>query len=558
MERLLNGRRDRESGVALVVTLGVVLIVALLILAASTSGLIDRGVSANQFRGNAAYYVAQTGIDVYKTAVFRNLVDFYEEEGQGWCESPIAGGISDGDGNVILPPNTWTDWVTFGNGRYRVRYDPAGIYFVLTSEGEVGDGRSTVQLIAGAGAGPGSAWDNAILARGASPGSKAINGNVAVYGSLHIVRGSIDGTLALSGTAGVFNDYRGNLAESTDIYDEVSSIVDPDVDLCARLKIADGNVYLESGAVQLGARDHPIYSIHLGDGIVCRAKDQATGGCKPKDIITDHHDSDLVWLKYPEEEDVNLNSPYGPYDHDLPQMLQSMLDQAFKTDVDGVPVAGCEWLYEPDPDPAEPQDPDPAEPGELRVRLPPADPSADSDVCGDGTNSVRWVAATADTPGHLVVTGWVDFPVGEVAVVGTLLYSGQGTFIVGETLDDAGASITVGGGASIRPLGFRTFPLTDALALLSTGGITFSSTAANDPSAVLMWAKGTFRAEKQVTIVGSVIAEDFDLGNNVPRIAYHPDIRLAAEDLCLPGTACAGDGVPDNPGLMADIAIERR
>src|SRR5690606_15215892 len=111
MERLLNGRRDRESGVALVVTLGVVLIVALLILAASTSGRIDRGVSANQFRGNAAYYVAQTGIDVYKTAVFRNLVDLYEEEGQGWCESPIAGGISDGDGNVILPPNTWTDWV---------------------------------------------------------------------------------------------------------------------------------------------------------------------------------------------------------------------------------------------------------------------------------------------------------------------------------------------------------------------------------------------------------------------------------------------------------------
>ena len=53
MERLLNGRR--ESGVALVVTLGVVLIVALLILAASTSGLIDRGVSENKFSGNAAY-----------------------------------------------------------------------------------------------------------------------------------------------------------------------------------------------------------------------------------------------------------------------------------------------------------------------------------------------------------------------------------------------------------------------------------------------------------------------------------------------------------------------
>ncbi len=546
MERLGMGSRERESGIALVVTLGVVLIVALMILAASTSGLIDRGVSANQFRGNAAYYLAQTGIDVYKTAIFRNLVDFYEEEGQGWCESPIAGGISDEDGQIILAPNTWSDWVAYGNGRYRVRYDPSGIYFVLTSEGEVGDGKSTVQLIAGAGAGPGSAWDNAILARGATPGSKAINGNVAIYGSLHIVRGSIDGTLALSGTAGVFNDYRGNLNGSTDIYDEVSSIVDPNVDLCARLKIAEGNVYLESGAVQLGARDHPIYSVHLGDGFVCNEKDKDTGGCKPQNLITTLSQSrGLVWLKHPEEDDVSLNSPYGPYDADLPQMTQEMLDQAFKTDEAGVPVAGCEWLYQPNP----------SDPTKQHIRLPPVDAAADSPVCGDGTNSVQWIAGS---PGHLEVSGWVNFPVGDVDVEGTLLYSGQGTFIVGETLDDAEASITINGGASIRPVGYRTFPLTNALALLSTGGITFSSTAANDASAVLMWAKGTFTAQKQVTIVGSVIAEDFDLGSNVPRIAYHPDIKLAAEELCLPGTACAGEGVPDNPGLLADISIERR
>lgn len=528
---------ERESGVALVITLGVVVIVALMILAASITGLIDRGVSANQFRSNAAYYLAQTGIDVYKTAIFRNLVDFYEAEGQGWCESPIRDGISDGGGNVILAPHTWSAWTDFGNGRYRVRYDPSGIYFVLTSEGAVGDGRSTVQLIAGAGAGPGSAWDNAILARGTTPGSKAINGNVAVYGSLHIVRGSIDGTLAMSGTAGVFNDYYGR-GQQTRIYEAVSQIVDPNVDLCARLKIAEGNVFLESGAVQLGADGHPIYSVHLGDGIVCNQKDNSTGNCRQNNVITDHHDSSLVWLRYPEEENVNLNSPYGPYDHDLPQMQQSLLDLAFKTDVGGVPVTGCEWLY-----------------AGGRVRLPPLASASNSAVCGDGVNTVQWIAGP---PGYLEVNGWINFPIGDVDVEATLLYTGQGSFIVGETLDDAAASITVSGGASIRPAFYRSYPLTNALALLSTGDITFSSTASNDPSAVLMWAKGTFAVEKQVTIVGAVIAEDFDLGNNVPRIAYHPDIRLAAENLCLPGTACAGEGVPDNPGLMADIAIERR
>lgn len=528
-------KSHRESGIAMIVVLGIVLVVGLMVLAASVTGLIDRGISANQFRSNAAYYVAQRGIDVYKTAVFRNLVDFYGDTNAGWCESPIDGGITDGNGIVILPPNTWTNWVSAGEGEYRVRYDPADLYFVLTSEGRVGDAQSTVQLIAGAGGGPGSAWDNAILARGATPGSRAINGNVAIYGSLHIVRGDIDGTFTISGTAGVFNDYYGG-GNETNILGDVDEIVNTDVDLCARVKIAEGNVYLESGAVLLGEQNHPIYSVHLGDGVVCREKDQFDGDCKTRNVITDHHDSNFVHLRYPEGS--GINSAYGPYDVDLPVLKQEALDRAFKTDNAGIPVSGCEWLYS----------------GGV-VLLPPTDPTATSDTCGDADNFVRWVGGS---PGYLEISGDVNIPLGDVQVTGTLLYEGVGTLYVGETLDDADASISFGNGASMRPYTSLSYPLDNVMAVVSTGDVTYGSTAANDPTAALIYAKGTFKSEKQVIIVGAVIAEDFDLGNNVPRIAYHPDVRFAAEMLCLPGTACAGDGVPQNPGILADIAIERR
>lgn len=525
----------RESGIAMIVVLGIVLVVGLMVLAASVTGLIDRGISANQFRSNAAYYVAQRGIDVYKTAVFRNLVDYYADTDAGWCESPIDGGIKDGTGVVILQPGVWTDWVTAGGGEFRVRYDPADLYFVLTSEGRLGDAQSTVQLIAGAGGGPGSAWDNAILARGATPGSRAINGNVAIYGSLHIVRGDIDGTFTISGTAGVFNDYFGG-GNETNIIDDIDQIVDTNVDLCARVKIAEGNVYLESGAVLLGEQNHPIYSVHLGDGVVCREKDKFDGDCKTNNIITNHHDSNLVWLRYPEG--PGINSAYGPYDVDLPVLQQEALDRAFKTDTAGAPTAGCEWLYSGG-----------------AVVLPPLDAANDSAVCGDADNSIQWIGGS---PGYLAIDGDVNIPLGVVQVNGTLLYEGIGTLLVGETLDDADASITFGNAASMRPATNLSYPLDNVMAIVSTGDVTYGSTAANDPTAALIYAKGTFTSEKQVTIVGAVIAEDFDLGSNVPRIAYHPDVRFAAETLCLPGTACAGDGVPQNPGVLADIAIERR
>jgi hypothetical protein len=255
--------------------------------------------------------------------------DYYDEHGTGWCESPVAGGIMDSDGVVMLEPSGAPATGNVGEGTYEVSFQIDDTYLVLTSVGTYGDARSTVQLVASAGGGPASAWDNAILAQGAEAGSKAINGNVSVYGSVHIVDGDLDGTLAVGGTSGIYNTYRGEGGSNSDIVDDVDHIVDPFTDLCARLKVAKGNVYLESGSVQVGTSAEPIYSVHLGDGIVCEEKDSGTGDCKTNREVMDHHDSTSIYLYYPEG--AGINSPYSPYDLTLPALAQAAFAPSFAT-----------------------------------------------------------------------------------------------------------------------------------------------------------------------------------------------------------------------------------
>ena len=534
---------DSNRGIALIATLAVLLVVGLLVLASAVTGVIDRSVSANQLRSNAAYYVAQAGLDIYKTAIFRNLVEEYAGTGAGWCETPVADGVYDDSGNLILTPGTATAWLPSGQGEYQVVLEVIDGYLVLTSRGRVGDGLATVQLVAHSGGGPGSAWDNAILAQGATPGSKAINGNVMVYGSVHIVDGDLDGTFAISGTAGVYNNYEGKSGTAnSDIRSEISSIVDStEVDLCTRVKIAKGDIYLESGAVQLGTSPAPIFSIHLGDGQVCRER-ESTRGCRGNNIVTNHQDSTSVYLRHPEE---GINSPYAPFDLALPRLTAETFDRYFRTKSleTGEPLVGCEWLYD----------------ASGNATLPPsaeiiaaADPPL---LCGTTDDFVEW--APDEGGGHLSITGNVNI-IGNLTVNSTVLYEGAGTLLVGENIDDHDATIQFDNQGTIRPRTENSYPHVNAIALLSTGDLRVGGTAAVDPFAALLYAHNTFQASKQVTIVGAVIANDFDLGNNVPKIAYHPDVLLAAELLCLPGTACDGEGIPQQRGALADIAIERR
>ena len=534
----------RNDGIVLVVTLLVMVVVMILVGGTMFTSMIDSTVARNQRGANAAYYVAQAGLHQYKTLIFRNLVDYYADEGKGWCESPVSGGIRwDRNGtDVHLPGASRT--FDFGGGSYTVTYNVSDTYLILTSVGQVGSSRATVQLVATTGAGPSGTWDNAIFASGTAPGSRAINGNVSVYGAVHIVEGfvQIEEDLLVSGTAGVYNNYVGdNGQNNSDITSKVAAVTGRsraeagNLDLCARLKVARGDVYLESSSSRVGTTNHPVYSAHLGRGKVYH------GRPNNRVEVMNHHDSDRINLKYPADEGVN--SSYQGHELDLP-----VLDASYPNEIPGVlNVAAnlnCAWLVQTI-----------RENGQdiVTVALPPADPSQSrSCQSDDGSSKIEWIAGS---PGYFKIHGNVNTGALPLRLNGPIQYEGKGAFRAGTGPNDTTARIRVTGSATPRSGGY---PATNGLALISSGNVRLKATASDQTMALVAFASGTIAAEQQPVVVGSLVGQFFDLGNQVPKIAYHPGVRDLAEDLCLPGSFCAEGTVRPNPGLLSDISIERR
>ena len=531
----------QRQGFILIATLLIGMVILLLVLGAAVSGVIDRTVTSNQQRASTAYYIAKAGLANYKTNVFWNLVDYYKTYQSGWCEPPIAGGIKDKAGNVILPLSTWSGSHAFGGGSYRVRLELSDTNMVLTSEGTYGDGKSTVQLVSTAGAGPSTAWDNAIFAAGSSPSANAINGNVAIYGSVHIVNGALaidNSGFYLTGTAGVYNDYYGSSTAGSDIEASVAPIVGANyaanADLCSRLKVASGSVFL-NGNSGLGATGHPIYSVNLGNGTVYNAKPGQT-----KNEITDWHTSSgLVTLKYPKS--AGINSGYEGYNLGFPPLPSGFPgDRGFTVDPS---TANCSWLKQT------------TKKNGSEFVLPPASPSTNYVGCkvtnADGSvDGISWVN------GHLEVSGTVNFASDQFLVNGNVQYKGKGVIRVGTSSTDTSAAITMDGG-TLTPVDTGGYPNTDFLSFVTSGDVNVTNLHNGDVTAFSAYAGGNFYVDKQATIVGSVVAKTFDMGTNVPAIAYQTGIRNVAESLCLPGTPCAS-GDNSNPGIMSDISIERR
>lgn len=515
-----------SSGFVLVVALMVTVAVSIIIVGTSFTALVDRQTSGQQQRANASYYLAQAGLSQYKTLVFRNLVDEFDEEQVGWCESPLSGGIEGGNGETILENGASTGPITFGEGTYEVTFQELSGFIILTSVGRVGTGQTTLQLVTTAGGGPGGAWDNAILASG-STGAGQNNGNVTVYGSIHIVGDyeAYDPDISVSGTVGVFNDYVGTNNANSNITSELAPIIgDTNVDLCTRVKIKSGSLYVQGGSVEIGTNASPIYSIHMRDGAVYGAKKQ--NARTPQDVLTDHHTTDRVSLKYPEG--AGMLSPYDAYDIPFPQ-----LDASYPNDVEGaLALSTCSELT--------------AELADGVLNLPPATPFS----CENGANRFAWNA-----DGYLEITGDVNLGGHDVLIGAPVLYEGKGRLRQGQNRDDT--SRTFSTGFSITPRD-ANYPSVNAFALETSGSVMFNPTAADQVVAMMVYAQQVADFEKQVILVGSIVANEFSVGNQVPNIAYHPDVRIVAEELCLTGSFCDGGVTGTNPGILTDISIERR
>jgi hypothetical protein len=560
----------RQQGFALVLALMVTAAVAILVIGTAFTSLVDRRVSGNQEGAASAYYIAQSGLQHFKTLVFRNLVQYYEDfPGGDWCVNPIAGGISDGDGGFLQSGQSVT--VPFAGGQYTVRYDSTGNYIILTSEGRSGNSRATVQLVATSGAGPTGAWDNAIFATGQQQGTKKINGNVAIYGSVQIIKGELelDTDLALDGKASVYNSYVGNVSNpgNSNIVEAMGLAVggdpsyyatNPLPDLCAKIKIEEGDLILHDNAARAGTDEDPIYSIHLGNGAVYDNKQKTVE-------ITDHKASRKVALLFPEN---GINSGYEGYDVPFPRLPANYPnDMGFTVTPDN-----CGWLFDD---------------ATGNVSIPPAATETVS-PCGDGTNVIDWVPASGTTPAHLVIDGAVNTGTALVNITGPVYYVGTGAIRVGRCLDaepiggfEQGATcstpdpLVTNGGFAVRVSGTVVpldggFPETNALGIVSTGDVWISNKPGNpdkEVAALMAYSSGDITLDKQTLVAGALVATSFDMGDQVPKIAFHPGIREAAGVVCMPGAYTVADGCvpgsgPVNPPAakapLSDVSYERR
>jgi hypothetical protein len=207
------------------------------------------------------------------------------------------------------------------------------------------------------------------------------------------------------------------------------------------------------------------------------------------------------------------------------------------------PNSGCQWLLQSG-----------------KIKLTPANTSV-AHSCSNGASSISW-----NPVGHFEITGTVNTE-GYNLELGnknsTLRYRGKGVLRAGTGPSDSSVKTALYG--TVKPVealynGVMSggYPDHNVLGVVTSGNVEISATASSNEIAAIIYSGGTVKTDKQSLIVGSLVAEQFDIGSQVPKIAYHPGVRTAAETLCLPGSFCVEGEVPPNPGILSDISIERR
>jgi Tfp pilus assembly protein PilX len=544
----------RNAGFALVTTLLIAVVITILVFGVAMTGMIDRMVSRNQKSANSAYYVAQAGLQHYKLLVFRNLVEYDAGSRAGWCENPILSGIRNPETGEVLEPGDTSPAVNFGTGTYEVSLVVNDDYLVLKSVGEADGGTATVQLVASVGAGPSTAWENALFANGEAGSAKTINGHVGVHGSLHIVNGDAEiqevTDFSVSGNAGIYNtyDYGGN---QTDFFTQLNRVLpippsgtNATLDLCARVKVKRGNLVLDGNA-RMGTEAAPVRSLHLESGKHLYAKDVK--------LDDEEHANELganVHVSHPS--DGSLYSSYAPYDLEMPVLKDNYPHEVTgwfdAYSESGAIAAGCAWLFQ-----------------DGVATLPPLNSTDGTQrVCGNGGNYISW--KMTDGVPHFEIQGNVNLNGAALTFntrqgsVKEIRYSGAGSLRLGsETPKIKAGKVQIN--TSLAPLGSsgsaKKFP-ENALGLVTNGDVEIDITSTDVPLVMLAYVAGTTSIKKQTHIVGSVVTDAFDISANVAHVMYHPAARQVAEDFCLPGSFCDQNDVPPNPGLLSDISIERR
>lgn len=135
-------------------------------------------------------------------------------------------------------------------------------------------------------------------------------------------------------------------------------------------------------------------------------------------------------------------------------------------------------------------------------------------------NSIQWVPGSGSNPGVLRVTGIIKIP-NDVTVglkSSPIRYTGRGTLYSTGTINIRG---------NLLPAAGQTFPTTAALGFVAVHDINLAT--GNGDSQLKMigafYAQGTIRSAKQNQIAGTFVATYYDMGTNVPNIYQVPALK---------------------------------
>ena len=269
----------RRDGIALVVTLGLLLLIFLLAMAGAFRTQIELWITRNDTTSVQAFYAAESGLQKYKAVLFQNYV--WEEArrttgGAAGCYSSLVTGIDLQRNGIRL---TFTgDTLTLADGeevhdadgnpigRYwvqLVRDSRDGQLFTLVSRGTSGGAKATVQAtfrLSNTGY-----LEQAIFA-GQGQANRWLNGGATIRGGLYIVGNPQDPdqeVISANGNFSLLNAYdlRGHSVLAPRM-EEAYRKVD---DLCASLRVQYGKISV-GGSTQIGQPSNKVKGVFVGRG----------------------------------------------------------------------------------------------------------------------------------------------------------------------------------------------------------------------------------------------------------------------------------------------------
>jgi len=491
-----------EKGMVLPLGLMFLAIIAILGTTAVIVTTTDLKIGSNYRASVQAFYNAEAGLARAEAELINDLntdQDLYSNTFNA-ISDPID--ISAVKGANFYTPTGFSN-IPFGEGFYTIQLknyptSPENKSTIWVKSIGTGPNSSTATLESYLSAENISPWNNAIFSSGGG-GAVPINGNVTIAGSIHILG---DGLLA---TDTVFSNQTGdcrntNVGMDSDLADAIDGGTTSDLN--AKFRIKNGRVDMSVGSADIGSSSSPFKGIYVTDG--------DAGAYGVNDDIIGGDNAGAGQNLYADEGAASAEAyDLGDYNITMPSIDTVWLD-ANSLDLTGTTQITGEIRGNSATDDGETEKGLIAGALDLTKNWHHRHDNYYPDINKtDGTNSINFNSETR----VLTINGIVK--VSSLNISDDITYAGNGTiYTTGTTMIDG----------NILPVTDETYPTTNVFGLVSTGDITLGDQSAQMLLTGAYYTAGTAFSGKQTELAGTIVCQNFNITNQVPKIWQIPSL----------------------------------